>query len=48
MGKFSSAVPGNGTRAFFDYETEATPPGYFGFRVSVSGLSGGHSGGISI
>lgn len=42
---FIGCAGGIGTRAFFDYETEATPPGYFGFRVSVSGLSGGHSGG---
>ena len=42
---FIGCAGGIGTKAFFDYETEATPSGYFGFRVSVSGLSGGHSGG---
>ncbi len=42
---FIGCAGGIGTKAFFDFETEATPAGYFGFRVNVSGLSGGHSGG---
>ncbi len=42
---FIGCAGGIGTKALFHYETELTPAGYFGFRVSVSGLSGGHSGG---
>ena len=35
-----------GVRALaeFDYETVAVPAGYFCFRVSLEGLTGGHSG----
>jgi dipeptidase D len=36
---------GIGTKAFIPYTKEKTPPEFFGFQVSVSGLKGGHSGG---
>lgn len=36
---------GIGTKALFNIEYEPIPPGFFGFRVSASGLKGGHSGG---
>jgi dipeptidase D len=42
---FIGCAGGIGTKAFFFFEREATPSGYFGFTISVSGLSGGHSGG---
>lgn len=42
---FIGCAGGIGTRAVINYQTETTPDGYFGGKVSVSGLSGGHSGG---
>ncbi|MDD4427914.1 MAG: aminoacyl-histidine dipeptidase [Paludibacter sp.] len=42
---FIGCAGGIGTRALFTYENEPAPAGYFGFRVMVSGLAGGHSGG---
>lgn len=36
---------GIGTKALLNIENEPVPAGFFGFRVSVSGLKGGHSGG---
>lgn len=42
---FIGCAGGIGTKASFRYEKEPVPPGYFAFRVKVSGLTGGHSGG---
>lgn len=36
---------GIGTKALLKSKNESVPSGYFGFRISVSGLKGGHSGG---
>lgn len=42
---FIGCAGGIGTKAILSYQQEATPSSYFGFRVHVSGLKGGHSGG---
>ena len=42
---FIGCAGGIGTKAIFSYQQESTPAGYFGFKVKVSGLTGGHSGG---
>jgi dipeptidase D len=42
---FIGCAGGIGTKAFFDLKQEATPQGLFAFKVEVSGLKGGHSGG---
>lgn len=42
---FIGCAGGIGTKAVFSYQQETLPTGYFGFRVKVSGLKGGHSGG---
>jgi len=42
---FIGCAGGIGTKAFYDYSTEATPQGLFSFKIEVSGLKGGHSGG---
>lgn len=42
---FIGCAGGIGTKAIFSYQQESTPAGYFGFKVKVSGLAGGHSGG---
>ena len=42
---FIGCAGGVGTKAFFDYQKVALPAGLFGFKVEVSGLKGGHSGG---
>ncbi|MDO9634755.1 MAG: aminoacyl-histidine dipeptidase [Paludibacter sp.] len=42
---FIGCAGGIGTKALLSYKTEPTPVGLFGFRVKVSGLTGGHSGG---
>lgn len=42
---FIGCAGGIGTKAIINYQKENTPDGYFGGKVSVSGLSGGHSGG---
>lgn len=42
---FIGCAGGIGTKANFNYATEPCPNGLFGFRVVVSGLKGGHSGG---
>ena len=41
---FVGCAGGIDTTATFNYQTKKTPKGYFAFSVSVSGLSGGHSG----
>ncbi len=42
---FIGCAGGIGTKAILSYQQETTPSSYFGFRVHVSGLKGGHSGG---
>lgn len=42
---FIGCAGGIGTKAYLHYETEPTPKGFFGFKVAVTGLTGGHSGG---
>lgn len=42
---FIGCAGGIGTRAEFEFRREATPAGHFAFKVEVSGLKGGHSGG---
>lgn len=42
---FIGCAGGIGTRAEFELRKEAAPAGHFAFRVEVSGLKGGHSGG---
>lgn len=42
---FIGCAGGIGTTAVLSYQQETAPSGYFGFRVKVSGLKGGHSGG---
>jgi len=42
---FIGCAGGIGTKAILSYQQETTPSTYFGFRVRVSGLKGGHSGG---
>ena len=42
---FIGCAGGIGTRAVINYQTETSSDGYFGGKVSVTGLSGGHSGG---
>lgn len=42
---FIGCAGGIGTKANFPLKMEATPDGQFAFRVKVSGLTGGHSGG---
>ncbi len=42
---FIGCAGGIGTKAYLPYETEVTPKGFFGFKVSVTGVKGGHSGG---
>lgn len=42
---FIGCAGGIGTKAILSYQQETTPSSYFGFRVQVSGLKGGHSGG---
>ncbi len=42
---FIGCAGGIGTKAILPYRQETTPSGYFGFKVKVSGLKGGHSGG---
>lgn len=41
---FVSCAGGARTTATFDFEESAVPAGYYGFRVDVKGLTGGHSG----
>lgn len=41
---FVSCAGGARTGATYTLGTEAIPAGYFGFRVTVKGLAGGHSG----
>jgi dipeptidase D len=41
---FIGCAGGKDTVATFDLETEATPPGYLGYMVRMTGLRGGHSG----
>lgn len=41
---FVSCAGGARTVAEYDYEEEALPDGFFVFRVTVKGLTGGHSG----
>jgi dipeptidase D len=41
---FIGCAGGIGTKAFLSYQTEPAPTKYFGFKVKVSGLTGGHSG----
>lgn len=42
---FIGCAGGIGTKAILSYKNEDSPANYFGFRVTVSGLTGGHSGG---
>lgn len=42
---FIGCAGGIGTKAILSYQHETTPSSNFGFRVHVSGLKGGHSGG---
>ena len=41
---FVGCAGGIDTTAVLNYKTEKTPEKYFGFRVSIKGLKGGHSG----
>ena len=41
---FIGCAGGVRTNAEFDYQTATVPEGYFCFRLSVEGLTGGHSG----
>jgi dipeptidase D len=41
---FIGCAGGADTTAFFDLETEAVPEGSVGYKVSITGLKGGHSG----
>ncbi|GAB1416217.1 aminoacyl-histidine dipeptidase [Paludibacter sp.] len=42
---FIGCAGGIGTKSLFSFEKEKIPSGFMRFNVSVSGLSGGHSGG---
>ncbi|MEA4982083.1 MAG: aminoacyl-histidine dipeptidase [Paludibacter sp.] len=42
---FIGCAGGIGTKAVINYQKEKSPDGYFGGKISVSGLTGGHSGG---
>jgi dipeptidase D len=42
---FIGCAGGIGTKGYYDYQPTARPDGLFGFKVTVSGLKGGHSGG---
>ena len=41
---FVSCAGGANTTAEFPFPTEAVPAGYYAFRITVKGLTGGHSG----
>ena len=41
---FIGCAGGRDTVATFDLETESVPDGYIAFKVSITGLKGGHSG----
>ena len=41
---FVSCAGGARTEAFYDWKEEAVPENYYFFKVSVGGLTGGHSG----
>jgi len=41
---FIGCAGGADTTAMFDLETEAVPEGVLGYKVSITGLKGGHSG----
>ena len=42
---FIGCAGGIGTKAFYSYKEDKCPAGYLRFNISVSGFSGGHSGG---
>lgn len=42
---FIGCAGGIGTKASYEFTSEAAPAGLFSFKVDVSGLKGGHSGG---